>query len=100
MPKVKKKSVVAKAPRKESEIEELTRRLEEAKNAERAKDEKQAEKNRQAVYDARGQLTKTLDKHGIAMKGWGKAYSYTVISALLVGRKNIKKLECFTKKVE
>jgi hypothetical protein len=100
MPKVKKKNIVAKVPQKESEIEKLTRKLEEAKNAEKDKEEKQAEKNRQAVYDARGQLTETLDKHGMAMKGWGKAYSYTVISALLVGRKNIKELECFTKKVE
>ena len=83
--------IVAEASQKESEIDLLTRKLEEVKNA---------EKNRQAVYDARGQLIKTLDKHGMAMKSWGKAYSYTVISALLVGQKNIKKLKCFTKKVE
>ena len=57
------------------------------------------EQNIMAFMKAKFELQETLDKHGVAMKSWGKAYSYSVINALLAGRKNVKKLKCFDKKV-
>lgn len=56
------------------------------------------EQNIMAFMKAKFELQNTLDKHGMAMKSWGKAYSYSVINVLLAGHKNIKKLKCFDKK--
>lgn len=51
--------------------------------------------NIQAVQDAKHRLSDVLAKHGLVMKGWGKANAYNVISELIVGRKDIQELNCF-----
>ena len=56
------------------------------------------EQNIMAFMKAKFELQNTLDKHGMAMKSWGKAYSYSVINAVLAGNQNIKKLKCLDKK--
>jgi hypothetical protein len=85
--------VIAEGMQNNAEVETLSRKLDEAKTK---------AQNIEAFKKAKHSLNTALSKYDLAMKSWGKAYTYNVITDLLEGKNktSMNKLECFTKKAK
>tara|TARA_Y100001951_G_C11145047_1_gene185842 strand:+ start:44 stop:382 length:339 start_codon:yes stop_codon:yes gene_type:complete len=82
--------IIAEGIQNNAEVEKLSRKLDEAKTK---------AQNMEAFKKAKHRLNTALSKYDLAMKSWGKAYTYNVIADLLGGKNkaSMNKLECFIK---